>query len=239
MRHGKLLVREFETETDRGLRLLVDGSLSMAYRSPEAPGAKLAYAALIAAALARVALTGSDPVSLDFIGGESVRSLGAMGGQGAFDRIVDVLEAALPGGDVLQDPSALDRALGGLSRRARRGAVVLVLSDFLDLPDDAEDRIVALSTGGRVVVGVRVLDPAEVSFPFEGPIRLRSSEGGVHIETDAAPARARYLEALVAKTAATRERFIGHGGRFVETTTADDPVAVVRRILSALSGAAA
>jgi uncharacterized protein (DUF58 family) len=239
MRHGKLLVREFETETDRGLRLLIDASLSMAYRSPEAPGAKLAYAALVGAALARVALLDSDTISLDWIGGETARPLGAMGGQGAFERLLDVLEAAQPGGDVLRDPDALDRALGVLSRRARRGAVIVVLSDFLDLPPDADERIVALSSGGRVVVGVRVLDPAETTFPFDGPIRLRSSEGGFHVETDAAPARARYLETLIAKTAATRDKFVGHGGRFVETTTTDDPVAAVRRVLSALSGATA
>jgi uncharacterized protein (DUF58 family) len=77
MRHGRLLVREFETETDRALCLVVDASASMAYRSAKAPGAKLAYAALIAAALARIALAGSDPVALDWLGGESPRALPA------------------------------------------------------------------------------------------------------------------------------------------------------------------
>ena len=44
----------------------------------------------------------------------------------------------------------------------------------------------------------------------------------------------------MAKTAASqRDKFVAHGGRFVETTTTDDPVAVVRRVLSALSGAVA
>ena len=96
-----------------------------------------------------------------------------MGGQGAFERLVDVLEVAQPGGDAtLRDPDALERALGVLSRRARRGAVIVVLSDFLDLlrPIPARTiRIVALSSGGRVVVGVQVLDPAEHTFPFRGP----------------------------------------------------------------------
>src|SRR5256885_6124730 len=46
LRHDKLIVREFETETDRGLRLIVDTSSSIKFRRREAPAAKLAYAAL-------------------------------------------------------------------------------------------------------------------------------------------------------------------------------------------------
>ena len=48
LRHDHLLVRQFETETDRALRLVVDASASMGYRGSRAPGAKLAFAALIA-----------------------------------------------------------------------------------------------------------------------------------------------------------------------------------------------
>ena len=56
LRHDHLLVRQFETETDRALRLVVDASASMGYRGSRAPGAlKLAFgaSAVIAAALAR------------------------------------------------------------------------------------------------------------------------------------------------------------------------------------------
>ena len=51
LRHDRLMLREFETETDRALWLCVDASASMAYRGEGAPGAKLAYAGLLAAAL--------------------------------------------------------------------------------------------------------------------------------------------------------------------------------------------
>src|ERR1041384_1398969 len=70
LRHGTLLVRQFETETDRTLCLLVDASLSMSYRGEGAPGAKYAYAALIAAALCKIAVGAGDRVSLDWFGGE-------------------------------------------------------------------------------------------------------------------------------------------------------------------------
>jgi uncharacterized protein (DUF58 family) len=238
MRHDKLFVREFETETERGVRLVLDASQSMAYRSEKAPGAKLAFAALIAAALARVAVSGQDTVSLDWIGGADVRPLSPTGGPDAFDRVVSALEPVRASGDVLENPEALDRTFAQVARRARRGAVIIVFSDFLDLPEGAIDRMVALGSGGRVIVGVRVLDPAEVSFPFDGPVSLRSSEGDVHIETDGAAARAIYLRALAAKTEKIRDQLTGSGGRFVETVTTDDPVAAVKRVLGSLTRAA-
>jgi uncharacterized protein (DUF58 family) len=237
MRHGKLLVREFETETDRGLRLVVDASRSMAYRSEGAPGAKLAFAALIGAALARIALAGGETVSLDWVGGASARPLGAMGGLEAFDRLVDALEAVQPGGDILREPEAFDRTLSVVARRARRGTVVIFLSDFIDLPAGSGDRLVALASGGRLLVGVRVLDPAEAHFPFEGPVRLVSSEGAVRVEADGASARAGYLKALADQMSGYRDKLIGQGGRFIEATTADDPIGVVQRTLSAIDGA--
>jgi len=236
MRHGKLLVREFETETDRGLRLLLDASRSMGYRSDGAPGAKLAFAALIGAALAHVVLSGFDTVSLDWIGGEGARPVAAMGGMEAFERLVDALESVTPGGDVLREPAVLDHACELVARRARRGSVIVVVSDFLDLPPGADDRLAALSSGGRVVVGVRTLDPAEVSFPFDGPVRLRASEGDLHVETDGAAARAAYLGALGRKMAGFRDKLVGQGGRFIEATTSDDPVSVVQSVLAALDG---
>ncbi len=69
LRHDRLVIRQFETETDRALCLLVDASSSMGFRGPRAPGAKLAFASIVAAALARIALASGDPVSLTFLGG--------------------------------------------------------------------------------------------------------------------------------------------------------------------------
>ena len=65
MRHDRLMLRQFETETERAVWICVDASASMAYRSPEAPGAKLAYAALLGAALTRVCLLYTSPSPRD------------------------------------------------------------------------------------------------------------------------------------------------------------------------------
>ena len=236
MRHGRLLVREFETETDRALRLVVDGSASMAYRSEQAPGAKLAYAALVAAALARIALASGDPVGLDWIGGDSCRALPSTGGREAFDRVVGALEDAAPGGDLVGNHTALEQCLARVGRHAPRGALIVLLSDLLDLPHGADDRLAALGTSGRTVIAVRVLDPVEAEFPFDSPVRLRSSEGAEVVETDAPAARAAYLEALERIAEALADRLVPRGGQVVKAVTSDKPVETVRTILQAARG---
>lgn len=236
MRHGRLLVRQFETETDRALRLVVDASASMSFRSARAPGAKLAYAAVLAAALARIALRGGDPVALDWIGGESCRPLPATGGKEAFARIVAALESVRPGGDYSLDLAGLERALAPVARHASRGAVIVLFSDFVDLPEGALEKFAALSSKDRLLIATRVLDPLEATFPLDGPVRLKSSEGNIVRETEAQVAKTGYLQALERIAVQWSERLVARGGRLVRASTTDDAVQVVRDIVAAVEG---
>jgi uncharacterized protein (DUF58 family) len=236
MRHGRLLIREFETETDRTLRLVVDASASMSYRSNAAPGAKLAYAAVVAAALSRIAIAGGDPVALDWIAGAERHPLPALGGREAFERIVSALELVEPGGDASFDTKDVDRAFAAIARHARRGSIVVLLSDLIDLPPETLERFLALSSLGRSLIVVRVLDPMEANFSFDGPVLLRSSEGNIVVETDAAAARAGYLAALERVATTWDERLSAAGGRLVRAVTSDDPVTVVREIVAGARG---
>lgn len=234
LRHDHLLVRQFETETDRALRLVVDSTASMGYRGAKAPASKAAWASLVAAALARVAIRSGDPVGLGFIGG-SPQALGVpvSGGREAFERVVDALESQSATGDALTNLETLDRALAALARSARRGSVVVVFSDLLDLPAEAAERISAVATRGRVVVVVQVLDPDEATFPFTETVRLQSLEGNVTVESDEA-ARDRYLAALADLQETWRRILVGRGASFLTMTTDQDPVAAVRSIIEAV-----
>jgi uncharacterized protein (DUF58 family) len=236
LRHGELLVRQFETETDRTLCLLVDASVSMSYRSESAPGAKYAYAALIAAALTKIAVGAGDRVSLDWFGGERTVELATAGGREAFERVVGALETAEPSADLHGDLPALERAVARVERRASRGSSVIVLSDLLDLPSGAELALSSLAVRGKALTVARVLDPAEVDFPFTGPLHLHAMEGEARVETDAAAARPRYLAALAEQERAWSERLLNRGGSLVSLSTADDPVKAVRKVLDALGG---
>jgi len=234
LRHDHLLVRQFETETDRALRLVVDATASMGYRGASAPASKVAFASLAAAALARIAVRSGDPVGLGFIGGAAqARPVPVSGGREAFERVIDALESQSAEGDALADEAALDRAFGSLSRSARRGSVVVVFSDLLDLPPRAPDLLATVATRGRVVVVVQVLDPDEATFPFTETVRLRALEGTATVETDEA-ARERYLAALAALQESWRRSLVGRGAKFLSVTSDRDPVAAVRSIVEAI-----
>lgn len=233
MRHGRLTVRLFETETERTLCLVVDASPSMNYRSPDAPETKLSFVALLAAALARVALRAGDMVSLDWFGEAQSQPIPPLGGHAAFDRLVDALEHATPADDEQADAEHFERLLDKLSRRARRGAIIVLLSDLIDLPEQASENFSRLASHGRIPIALRVLDPMERQFSFDGPVRLRASEGSRIVETDAVHARARYLAALEQRRTLWSQALVPCGGGVVDCTTTDDPVAVLREVLLA------
>ncbi len=234
LRHDRLLVRQFETETERALRLVVDASASMAYRGSRAQGSKLAMAALVATVLARISVASGDPVGLAYIAGEGARAVPVAGGREGFDWVLGSLEEVECSGDARRDPSLLDRSLMALSRAARRGSVVVLASDLLDLPPDAPTLVSSLALRGRSVVVLQVLDPDEVDLPFEGTVRLRSLEGDLVVETDVETTRERYLESLAALQQSWRDELLARGGALVIASTADDPVAVVRRVIEAI-----
>ena len=233
--HDRLLIRQFETETERALRIVVDATRSMSYRGKRAPGAKAAMAGLIAASLARIAIDGGDPVGLSYLGGEAARPVPVGGGREIFERVIASLDELQPDADASRDGEAmLERAMGILARAARRGSVVVFLSDLLDLPEDAIERVASISSRGRSVVVVQLLDPDEVDLPFEGTVRLRGLEGERVVETDVETTRPAYLAALHALQKRAEEALLSRGGRLVIAKTSDDPVSIVRRTLEAI-----
>lgn len=238
MRQERVVVRQFETETERALRLVVDATQSMAFRG-SGPAAKVAFASLLAAALARVAVSSGDPVGLDFIGGDAARRVPPSARAETFNRIVDTLEHARASGDARQRPDMVEESLGTALRGARRGSAIVVLSDLLDLPDNAAEAISALGTRGRPLAVVEVLDPDEATLPYEGPIRLRAAEAGpndvVSIQTDAPTVRAEYIAKLNARADGWRAALGRHGGALVRCVTSDNPVSVAREILRAIA----
>ncbi len=236
MRHSRLVVRQFETETERHVHLLLDATASMGYRSEHAPAAKLAYAALLAAALGYVATKERDPVGLGWIGGADVESLPARAGSDDFERLLATLERAQASGADAAGVASWQEALRPLGERSPRGSVLVVFSDLMDIPSPAADELARVATRSRKIVLVRVLDPAEADFPFEGPLRLRSPEGSQLVETDGGRARRGYLEALQRISDEWSQRLLPRGGSVLTVVTRDDPVRALRRVLGAIAG---
>jgi uncharacterized protein (DUF58 family) len=243
LRHDRMMIREFETETERAIWIVVDATLSMSFRGGGL-ASKFAYAALLAAATARVALWGGDPVGVVLFGGTHAtrddrpepRALMPSAAQDAFDRIVWVLESTTSLGDLATSDDAFLRTLLPVAEKSRRGAVIVLISDLVDLPSSAIRNFTALGTKGRVAQAVMTLSPEEWTLPYRDQGRFRSLEGGTVVEADPETVRADY-HAELAKVARNWERDLAtRNGSLILASTSTDPVAVVRELILSIAG---
>lgn len=235
LRHDKLMIREFETETDRALWLVVDATLSMGFKGG-GPASKFPFAALLAAVLARVAVRAGDPVGLLVVGGDTPTFLQARSSREMFHRVSDALVATAPKGDWSAREEPFTSLLAPLHEKARRGSVLIFLSDLVDLPPLSEARLAELSTQNRRVFAVRILSPEEATFPFREHARFTSVEGATVVEANPEVVRAAYLDALAGVVRTWSDVLSKRGGGVLDVKTTDDPTKVLRSLLQLVRG---
>jgi len=166
-------VRILQHETVLQVNLLVDVSRSMA---AGAPVSKAALACQIACALAFVALSNGDLVSVATFAGKLGSMQTGFRGRGSLRRIVSLLQNAPVKGRTDLPASAREFA----ERSKHRGLTVL-LSDFLS-PKDYQAPIRRLLSLGFRVLAIQILDQADWGAGLTGRIRLRDSETRRHAD---------------------------------------------------------
>ena len=171
----KLLLRLFQQDEDLAIALLVDVSDSMLVGQP--PKADLARQ--LAAALAYIGLSNLDRIRLSVFADGEATVLKTRRGRGQIFSVLDFLATAPLGG-----PTGLLRAAEQFERQASGPGLVVVLSDFLDLPDGAdgpagyESALGLLAHRGHEVWALRVEAPEEIHPPWQGEAALIDAETG-------------------------------------------------------------
>ena len=234
LRHDKLIVRQFETERNRTVLIVVDATASMGFRSRDVKHDKLRFASILAATLARVVLTQGDRVGLSWLGGTHELVLPPSARKDMFDRCVVALTAQRAAGDAMLNPASIANSVA-MARNLEADMTVL-LSDLVDLPHAPSTYVANLSGRRRCMTVVQVLDPQEEAFPFHGSVRLRSLEGSTLVETVGEAVRAGYLQAMQRLRARWNDATHHAGGQFTSCVTDQDPVAVLRSVLEAVGG---
>lgn len=130
-RSDRLLVKLFQEEEDLSVHVLLDTSRSMALGGDPAR-TKLAYGKRLAAALAYVALSGLDRVSVSAFTGQVVERMPPTRGRGQMLRVLSFLRP-LRGEGQTDFKAAMRSFVAGGERRG----LVLVISDFYD-PDGVQ-----------------------------------------------------------------------------------------------------
>lgn len=188
-RSDRVVVKQFEDETNLVCHLLLDVSESMLYQGPGSPLSKLEYAQCAAATLAYLVLLGQDAASVLTFDDEIRRAAPAASHAEQLRHVLEVLDSA----DPQPRPGAVGRGLHDAAVRLRRRGVAVVLSDLLDDPQPLLTAIRQLRMRRHDVIVMHVLDAAELEFPFRHPTLFRGLEGAGELPVDAKSLRAAYL----------------------------------------------
>lgn len=215
-RNDRLVIKQFEEETNLRATLVLDVSRSMAWSgavlgiagrtAPAARLTKLAYAEVLTAALALVLLRQRDAVGLVRFD-ESVRSaLPPRARQAQWRRLIAALDE--PGsGRASSAPAALEQAARLLERR---GMVVLI-SDLLMDADQVVRALRGLRAAGHDVTVLHVMDPDERDLPVQGEMLFTDPESGVEVPATLADVGAAYRRTVAEVVDEWRTRLAAAG----------------------------
>jgi uncharacterized protein (DUF58 family) len=89
-------------------------------------------------------------------------------------------------------PGALARPLRTAAEACHRRAIMVLISDLYEEPRAVLDAIALLSHRGSDLIVFHVLDPAELSFPFDQPANYEDLESGERIPVVPDQVRDRY-----------------------------------------------
>jgi uncharacterized protein (DUF58 family) len=201
-RTDRFYLKEYEAETNATVTLALDISPSMTYTSGGV--SKLDYGRFLAASLAWFSARQRDRIGLVLFDRDVVEQVPPSTRQ--LQTILHLLDRMKPGtaGSLL---TPLERVA---ERLTRRGIVVLI-SDFYEAPDRVRDAVTLLRAHGSDVLAFHLLDPAELTFPFEAAATFEDLESGDQVPVVPEDLRGRYrelvaehLEAISGHLAATR-----------------------------------
>jgi uncharacterized protein (DUF58 family) len=155
---------------------------------------KLEYARQLAAAIGYLLLRQQDQVGMIAFGERLRGYLPPRARGGHLSDLLTALEALVPSGG-----TDLSRALAYVSEVAQRRALVVLFSDLLsDLLSEGRNQVRHLLRGLRArkhdVVVFHVLDPDELTLPFEGTTHFESMEDDRRLLVEPADVRRAYLD---------------------------------------------
>jgi uncharacterized protein (DUF58 family) len=188
-RRDKLYVKQYEEETSLRCYLLVDKSASMAYKSDGVALTKLEYASYLAASLAYLIAFQHDAAGLVTFDTAVRDRVPPRQGPGHLRVLMDRLEKTSPGGE-----TTLADTFHELAESIKRRALVIVLSDLFDDPTALVGALKHFRHRKHEVIVLQVLDPAEVSFPFDDVTRVEDMEDAREVTSDPQALRRQYLE---------------------------------------------
>jgi uncharacterized protein (DUF58 family) len=171
-RTDRFYVKEFEADTNANFVVVLDVSRSMDYASGEI--SKLDYARYLAACLSYFSRQQRDRVGLVTIAGEIVDFVPPSAKH--LDIVLHTIDRAQPRGS-----GDLAGPLLKIAEAIRGRSIIALVSDLYEDPRAVLRAVSYLKNKGNDVIVFQVLDPAEIEFPFDGPVHFEDLESGERV----------------------------------------------------------
>jgi uncharacterized protein (DUF58 family) len=182
-------IRECEADTNLRCALVVDTSGSMAFHSGAI--AKIDYAKRIAAGLAYLAIQQGDAVGLASVADDIVTDVPPRRNPAHLVPIFDLLEKIKPMGGTRLVP-----LLHELAETIRQRALVIIISDLFADPAELRGAFEHFRFRKHDLAAFHLLDPLEIGFSFQRPMRFLDMEGGAAVFAEPNDIADRYHKAL-------------------------------------------
>ena len=187
-RQDRLVVKQFEEDTNLRCTMLVDVSSSMQYG--EGPLTKYEYACTIASSLAYLVLQQQDAVGCVAFD-ETVRvRVPIRSKRNHIYSVINSLAANDP-----RDKTDMHAVLKSVAETWPRRGMMIVVSDLLTDTDNLMRGLRLLRRGHDVMV-FHIMDDDELDFPFSGPMRFEGLETEDYLNCNPRALREGYLEAV-------------------------------------------
>jgi uncharacterized protein (DUF58 family) len=188
-RTDKYYIKQYEDETNLRCYILMDCSASMGYRSGEIT--KLEFARTLASALAYFMISQRDAVGLVTFDEKIMDYLPSRFRQGHLMQILQALSKS-----TLGTRTDLGRSISDIALTVNRKSLVILISDLLDEEHTTLKSLQQLRFKGNDVIVFHVMDPGELTFPFERMTEFEDSENSDTLTTVPQTARKAYLQEL-------------------------------------------
>ncbi|HIA00476.1 MAG TPA: DUF58 domain-containing protein [Myxococcales bacterium] len=217
----KYYVKHYEQETNLQAMLLLDASSSMLYKSNDGLHSKWEYASIIAASVAYLLLRQQDSVGLSVVGSDVTCFVPPRNRSTHLMHLCKLIVSSEPQPNT---PTDLLTGVKHITEVFPRRGLVFVFSDFFD-NDPEFMRVLRQLKGRRQQVHLfHVLDPWELTFPFEQMTLFQSMESVSKVLAEPRAMRATYLRAIQAFIQNLRKDCLEHGMEYhlLDTSVAID-----------------
>ncbi|MEZ6135285.1 MAG: DUF58 domain-containing protein [Pirellulaceae bacterium] len=224
-RQDRLVIKQYEEDTNLRCSLLIDSSESMNYVGRSMT--KFEYASTLAACLALLILRQQDAVGSVMFDNRIRSRVPLRTSQRHLTDLLTSLENTQPAGKTDLSPVFKDI----VQIFPRRGLMVLI-SDLLGAEESSLKGIEVLRKAGHDVMVLHVLDDDELDFPFADPTRFEGLETPEHLTCNPRALREGYLEALEGFLQRVRRACAASKSDYLLVRTSDAPDAVLAKILN-------